>query len=169
MLKISINGIDISKYGIIYLENNLRSEHFKMSATITKLLNSKHVSVREVAEKSHVSESTLRKAIARPIESWSIRILDAFAAGLDKRAGDLLNMLKPQSYNLEIDDETQTIQGVFIPDKEMYFEIRGVVEASHLEGWNPTKEDIQAVLDGVVNPDPEEVKEIAAIWNSNNE
>ncbi|MBI0120811.1 hypothetical protein H3U50_03135 [Lactobacillus sp. M0398] len=78
-------------------------------------------------------------------------------------------MLKPQSYNLEIDDETQTIQGVFIPDKEMYFEIRGVVEASHLEGWNPTKEDIQAVLDGVVNPDPEEVKEIAAIWDSNNE
>ena len=51
----------------------------------------------------------------------------------------------------------------------MYLELRGVIEASHLEGWNPIKKDIESVLDGVLNPDPEEVKEIMEIWEGSDE
>ncbi len=51
----------------------------------------------------------------------------------------------------------------------MCLELRGVIEASHLEGWNPTKKDVESVLDGVLNPDPEEVKEIMEIWESSDE
>ena len=49
-------------------------------------------------------------------------------------------------------------------DKAMYFELRGVIVASHLEGWDPIKKDVESVSDGVLNPDPEEVKEIMEIW-----
>ena len=102
--------------------------------------------------------------VAKPIETWSVRVLNAFASGLNERAGDLLNMLQSKEYKLDINDEKQTIQGVYVSDKAMYLELRGVIEASHLEGWNPIKKDIESVLDGVLNPDPEEVKEIMEIW-----
>ena len=76
-------------------------------------------------------------------------------------------MLQSKEYKLDINDEKQTIQGVYVSDKAMYLELRGVIEASHLEGWNPIKKDIESVLDGVLNPDPEEVKEIMEIWQVN--
>ena len=107
--------------------------------------------------------------VAKPIKTWSVRVLNAFASGLNERAGDLLNMLQSKEYKLDINDEKQTIQGVYVSDKAMYLELRGVIEASHLEGWNPTKKDVESVLDGVLNQDPEEVKEIMEIWEGSDE
>ena len=140
-----------------------------METTINRLLKSKNIGFLEVAEKSAVSDSTLRKAAAKPLENWSVRVLNAFATALGLRAGDLLNMLQPKEYKLDINDKNQTIQGVYVSDKSMYLELRGVIEASHLEGWNPTKKDVEFVLDGVLNPDPEEVKEIMGIWEDSDE
>ncbi len=40
-----------------------------MATTINRLLKSKNISIVEVAEKSAVSASTLRKAAAKPLES----------------------------------------------------------------------------------------------------
>ncbi|MCT6892417.1 MAG: helix-turn-helix transcriptional regulator, partial [Lactobacillus sp.] len=65
-----------------------------MSATIVKLLESKNMSVTKVSEISNVPLSTLRNAIVKPIETWSIRVLNAFAIGLGERPGDLLNILE---------------------------------------------------------------------------
>ncbi|MCO6529779.1 helix-turn-helix domain-containing protein, partial [Lactobacillus sp.] len=62
-----------------------------MSATIVKLLESKNMSVTKVSEISKVPLSTLRNAIVKPIETWSIRVLNAFAIGLGEKPGDLLN------------------------------------------------------------------------------
>ena len=59
-------------------------------------------------------------------------MLNAFAIYLNERA--LLNMLQSKEYKLDINDEKQTIQGVYVSDKAMYFELRGVIVASHLEG-----------------------------------
>ncbi|MBI0121321.1 helix-turn-helix domain-containing protein [Lactobacillus sp. M0398] len=140
-----------------------------METAISRLLKSRNINIVDVAKKSAVSASTLRKAAVRPLETWSVRVLNAFATGLNERAGDLLNMLQPKEYKLDINDEKQTIQGVYVSDKAMYLELRGVIEASHLEGWNPTKKDIESVLDGVLNPDPEEVKEIMEIWEGSDE
>ena len=135
-----------------------------MNAAISKLLNNANLTIRDISKKTNVPTTTLSNALNKPIESWSIRVLNAVAAGLDERPGDLLNMLQPKAYILDINDENQSIQGVVIPDKFMYQQIRGVVEASHLEGWNPEKSDIEYILDSVINPDPKELKRIDEIW-----
>ena len=133
-----------------------------MSATIVKLLKSKNISVAKVAEASNVPLSTLRNSIVKPIETWSIRVLNAFAIALKEKPGDLLNML-------DINDETQTIQGVFIANKEIYQQIRTVVEVNHLEGWNPTESDIQELLDEAIQPDPVVAERFEEIWGKDNE
>ena len=140
-----------------------------MSATIVKLLKSKNISVAKVAEASNVPLSTLRNSIVKPIETWSIRVLNAFAIALKEKPGDLLNMLETQPYILDINDETQTIQGVFIANKEIYQQIRTVVEVNHLEGWNPTKSDIQELLDEAIQPDPVVAERFEEIWGKDNE
>lgn len=140
-----------------------------MTTVIEKLMDSKSITTTDVAMKSNVSDSTLRKAAKKPIESWSVRVLNAFANGLEENAGDLLNMLQPEQYTLEIDNEKQTIQGVFIPDKAMFQRMRGVVQANHLEGWNPTYNDIKELRDTVMNPDPKDLARIKALWRSRNE
>lgn len=140
-----------------------------MSATIVKLLKSKNISVAKVAEASNVPLSTLRNSIVKPIETWSIRVLNAFAIALKEKPGDLLNMLETQPYILDINDETQTIQSVFIANKEIYQQIRTVVEVNHLEGWNPTESDIQELLDEAIQPDPVVAERFEEIWGKDNE
>ena len=140
-----------------------------MSATIVKLLKSKNISVAKVAEASNVPLSTLRNSIIKPIETWSIRVLNAFAIALKEKPGDLLNMLETQPYILDINDETQTIQGVFIANKEIYQQIRTVVEVNHLEGWNPTESDIQKLFDEAIQPDPVVAERFEEIWGKDNE
>lgn len=125
-----------------------------MPAVILGLLSQENISMKEVSEKSHVPLSTLANAAKKPIETWSIRVLNAFAKGLNKRSSELLDLLQPAGYTLEIDDKKQTIQGVYIPDPAMYHNIRTAVEVEHLEGWNPTRKDIKYLLDSAINPDP---------------
>ena len=147
----------------------LSREHKKMTTVIEKLMDSKSITTTDVAMKSNVSDSTLRKAAKKPIESWSVRVLNAFATGLEENAGDLLNMLQPEQYTLEIDNEKQTIQGVLIPDKAVFQQIRGAVQATHLEGWNPTSDDIKAIRENVMHPAPADVERIKGIWRDSNE
>lgn len=135
-----------------------------MPAVISGLLDQKNVSLKEVSEKSGVPVSTLSNAAKKPIESWSIRVLNAFAKGLDEEPSDLLNILQPKGYQLDINDRKQTIQGVYISDKELYQQIRFVVEMEHLEGWNPTTKDIRYLLSSAKNPDPELDKEIDKLF-----
>ena len=49
-------------------------------------------------------------------------------------------------HKLIIDDQRQTIQGVPIIGRKLYVNIRTVVEAEHLEGWNPTADDIRNLI-----------------------
>lgn len=67
------------------------------------------------------------------------------------------------SYKLNIDDTRQTIQGIVIPDKEMYQQIRFVIENNHLEGWKPEKEDVEYLLKNAMHPDPKLIKHIKNI------
>ena len=60
---------------------------------------------------------------------------------------------------LMIDNDKQTIQGVPIIGRKLFLNIRTVVEAEHLEGWNPTKKDIEYVYKEITNPKPEYLKE----------
>lgn len=47
---------------------------------------------------------------------------------------------------LMIDNDKQTIQGVPIIGRKLFLNIRTVVEAEHLEGWNPTPNDIRDLI-----------------------
>lgn len=66
---------------------------------------------------------------------------------------------------LEINDRKQTIQGVYIEDKDTYYAIRTTVEVEHLEGWNPTKKDIEYLLNSANNPDPQLDKDYNEIFS----
>lgn len=47
---------------------------------------------------------------------------------------------------LIIDNNKQTIQGVPIIGRKLFLNIRTVVEAEHLEGWNPNPNDIRDLI-----------------------
>ena len=47
---------------------------------------------------------------------------------------------------LRINNQRQTIQGVPIANKQLFLNIRTVVEAEHLEGWNPTQDNIRDLI-----------------------
>ena len=47
---------------------------------------------------------------------------------------------------LMIDNDKQTIQGVPIIGRKLFLNIRTVVEAEHLEGWNPAPNDIRDLI-----------------------
>lgn len=57
------------------------------------------------------------------------------------------------NYQLKIDDQKQTIQDVYIANKELFQQVRFVVEMEHLEGWNPTQADIYYLLQEANEPD----------------
>ncbi len=59
------------------------------------------------------------------------------------------------SYELQIDDEAQTIQGVRFDDVEDYRDIRFAVKNEVLEGWKPSKTDILWLKEKISHPDPE--------------
>jgi len=136
-----------------------------MANAILGYLDNQRISINEVSKKSGVAVSTLDNAVKKPIENWSIRVLDAFAVALNEKPGNLLNKLQPNPYILDINDGKQTIQGVYIPDKEMYQQIRSAVEDNHLEGWNPTSKDVKFLLKNALNPNPKDMERIDRIWN----
>lgn len=48
---------------------------------------------------------------------------------------------------LKIDDQTQIIQGIRISDPDLYKKIRFIVQNNHLEGWQPTEQEINDITD----------------------
>ena len=47
---------------------------------------------------------------------------------------------------LKIDDQAQTIQGMKISDPDLYKKIRFIVQNNHLEGWQPTEQEINDLV-----------------------
>lgn len=131
-----------------------------MPTVILGILSNANMSMKEISDVSKVPFSTLNNASKKPIDTWSIRVLNAFAEGLRMKPSELLEELQPSTYKLKIDDKNQIIQGVYIPDKENFYAIRTVVEMEHLEGWNPTSADIKYLQKQAVDPDPSLVDEV---------
>ena len=65
-----------------------------------------------------------------------------------------------QDYKLEIDVDKQTIQGVTIPDPQMFQQICFVVKNNHLEGCKPETKDIARLVDQANKPDQSIIDEI---------
>ena len=47
---------------------------------------------------------------------------------------------------LEINNDQQTIQGVLIANTSDFLNLRAILQAEHLEGFNPTKEDVEEII-----------------------
>ena len=47
---------------------------------------------------------------------------------------------------LEINSDKQTIQGVLIANTSDFLSLRAILQAEHLEGFNPTKEDVEEII-----------------------
>lgn len=47
---------------------------------------------------------------------------------------------------LEINSDKQTIQGVLIANTSDFLNLRAILQAEHLEGFNPTKEDVEEII-----------------------
>ena len=47
---------------------------------------------------------------------------------------------------LEINNDKQTIQGVLIANTSDFLNLRAILQAEHLEGFNPTKEDVEEII-----------------------
>ncbi|MGN1271526.1 MAG: helix-turn-helix domain-containing protein [Lactobacillus sp.] len=124
-----------------------------MKTKIIKLLNQKKLTIDDIANKSGISKRTLQDAYKKTIDNWEIRVLNAFATGLEVTPAELLNMLQPVKYELKIDNSAQTIQSVYIADKQTFQNIRFTVEMEHMEGWKPTREDIEYLLNEIKIPD----------------
>lgn len=69
-----------------------------------------------------------------------------------------------QDYKLEIDVDKQTIQGVTIPDPQMFQQICFVVKNNHLEGWKPETKDIARLVDQANKPDQSIIDEINEVF-----
>lgn len=65
---------------------------------------------------------------------------------------------------IEINNQKQTIQGVHISNREIFQQIRFTVENNHLEGWNPSKEEIEYLLSKATQADSELEKEYQNIF-----
>lgn len=47
---------------------------------------------------------------------------------------------------LEINSKQQTIQGVPLANTSNFLSLRAILQAEHLEGFNPTKEDVEEII-----------------------
>ena len=120
-----------------------------MDATVRALLNENQLTLAQVAAKTKSSVSTLSAAFKRPVDTWSVRVLRGLADALMIDTDTLLNKIAPRKFELKVDREAQTIQGVLIPAEE---------------GWQPTADDIRRVTDRVVHPDALVDEEITNAW-----
>lgn len=132
--------------------------------TISALLNDKEIPLSQVAQESGVKKDVLERALNEVPDLWTVKVLKAFASTLDIKPGELLELVAPEVYQLTIEDDKQMIQGVVISDLEAYQQIRFIVEAEHLEGWNPTTEEINFLLAEALEPNPDLQAEIDQIW-----
>jgi lambda repressor-like predicted transcriptional regulator len=139
-----------------------------MQEPIKSILERNHLTLSQISDASGITTSTLSSAFDRPVQSWSIKILNGAAKGLHMRPSDLLILLQHDSYKLDIDDGTQTIQGVHITDMAEYRTVKFAVINEELEGWQPSREDILRLVDAARNPDPEIAADYRRIFTTQN-
>lgn len=109
---------------------------------VQEIMKQYDVTLSEIAHHSGISKTTLSGAFNRPVESWSIRILNGVAKALHESPSDLLKELQEEQYEFKFDDEEQTIMGVKFEDEFDYQAAKFAIYNNVIEGWEPTKEDV---------------------------
>ena len=139
-----------------------------MSA-ISTLLKQQNITLTKISKEFDIPRKVIQKALKQKPDAWSPKILNAFATSLDKTPGELVALLMPDAYVLEINDPNQTIQDVYIEDKETYQQIRFIVESEHLEGWEPTTAEVEFLLAQALEPNLDLQQEVDQIWGEDHD
>lgn len=113
--------------------------------------------------------STLSQAFQKPVESWSIRILNALALATYSDPGYVLDEIQERTFKYVVDREKQTIQGYYIPDPHDFWRIEAAVHNTVMEGYQPTKQDIAEIYARSLQPRPELDKDYQEIFEGKNE
>ena len=111
--------------------------------SVNEVMANYDTNITNISHKSGISKTTLSNAFKRPISTWTIRILNGVATAINESPEKLLHLLQGDQYSLTIDDQAQTIQGVKIPDPEIYRNIKFSVKNNVMEGWQPSRADIE--------------------------
>lgn len=111
--------------------------------TINEVMANYDTNLSDIAYKSGISKTTLSNAFKRPITTWTIRILNGVATAINETPEKLLHLLQGEQYSLIINDQEQAIQGVKIPDLTTYRNIKFTVKSNVMEGWKPSRSDIE--------------------------
>lgn len=123
----------------------------------------------DVSKSSGISMSTLSNAFSKPIESWSIKILNGLALTTFSDPGWVLSELQAKPFRYVVDREKQTIQGYYIPDPHDFWRIEAAVHNTVMEGYQPTKQDIAEIYERSLQPRPKLDKDYQEIFGDKNE
>ena len=80
-----------------------------------------------------------------------------------KIRGNHMDNKTSKIFKLEINNEKHTIQGVKIPD-DMFLDVKASVRYNAMEGWKPTKQDINYLVERLQSDDPIIEKEMKNLW-----
>lgn len=130
---------------------------------IESFLNKHHTSLSQLSKKLHLPTPSLKRKLTSDVNSWSSSFLKSVAQALNIKPGQIIDELTPV-YELKISNHSHTIQGIAIQDAELFEQVRFVVEAEHLEGWQPTSHDIQILIEMSLDPNNDFDTEIERIW-----
>jgi hypothetical protein len=114
-----------------------------MMMSVNEVMANYDTNITNISKKSGISKTTLSNAFKRPINTWTIRILNGVATAINESPEKLLHLLQGDQYSLTIDDQARTIQGVKIPDPATYQNIKFTVKSNVMEGWQPSCTDIE--------------------------
>lgn len=93
-----------------------------MVTVIKQLLKDNSLTLRDIAEQSSISETTLNLTFSKPIDTWPVRTLKALAKSLNLKIDELDEKLSAKSFILDVNEDKHTIQRVNVPD-DLFFSI----------------------------------------------
>ena len=149
---------DYKSYNKGYIE---RSN--SMNVTVKQLLKDNSLTLHDLSKQSSISETTLSSTFSRPVDTWSIRVLKDLAKSLNLRIDELDAMLSVKPFTLDVDEDKHMIQGAKVPD-ELFFSVYSSVNFNVMEGWQPSANDIENLVNQMQQSDINLDEEINKLW-----
>lgn len=134
-----------------------------MDVKVKQLLKDNSLTLHDLSKQSAISETTLSSTFSRPVDTWSIRVLKALAKSLNLRIDELDAKLSAKSFTLDVDEDEHMIQGVKVPN-DLFFSVYSLVNFNVMEGWQPSANDIENVVNQMQQSDVTLDEEINKLW-----
>ncbi|WP_367342410.1 helix-turn-helix domain-containing protein [Limosilactobacillus sp.] len=134
-----------------------------MTVTIKQFLQINNITTEDVAREMNISDEQLQKIFSKSVVDWPVKAINALAVITHSNPGEVLDDLQDVDFQLEIDDDAQTIQGVKIEDPAQFKQMKVGVRTTCIQGWEPTPDDIKQLLEDLNDPDTPDRKALAKL------